>query len=135
MSAPDQVHPQLSRIQSRAFVAGVAGIVVCVILRFIFGDAVQLLRSYLFAFVFWFSIPIGCTSILMLHHLTGGWWGYPIRRLLEAGTRTFPVMALLIVPVLLGMSRLYEWAQPDKVAADSVILQIASSDVMECKVC
>ncbi len=47
-------------------------------------------------------IPLGCMAILMMHHLTGGWWGYPIRRLLEAGTRTFGVMALLFVPILSG---------------------------------
>ena len=26
----------------------------------------------------------------MLHHLTGGRWGLPIRRILEAGSRTIP---------------------------------------------
>ena len=48
-------------------------------------DTQQLFRSYLFAFVYWISIPLGCTAILMLHHLTGGWWGLPIRRILEGG--------------------------------------------------
>ena len=50
---------------------------------------------------------MGCMAILMLHHLTGGWWGYPNRRLLEAGTRTFLPMAILFIPVLLGMTELY----------------------------
>jgi hypothetical protein len=121
MSAPDNLQPRLARIQSRGLFAGGAGLLVAVILAFAMRDPQQFYRSYLFAYVFWTWIPIGCMSILMLHHLTGGWWGYPIRRLLEAGTRTFPVMALLIVPVLLGMSRLYEWAQPDKVAADPIL--------------
>ena len=58
----------------------------------------QILHAYLFAYIYWLMIPLGCTAILMMHHLTGGWWGYPIRRLLEAGTRTFGVMALLFVP-------------------------------------
>jgi hypothetical protein len=121
MNAPDNLQPRLARIQSRGLYAGAAGLVVAVILAFAMRDLQQFYRSYLLAYVFWMWIPIGCMSILMLHHLTGGWWGYPIRRLLEAGTRTFPVMAVLIVPVLLGMSRLYEWAQPDKVAADPIL--------------
>jgi hypothetical protein len=45
----------------------------------------------------------------MIQHLTGGRWGLAIRRLLEAGTRTVPVLALLFVPVLLGMSHIYPW--------------------------
>jgi hypothetical protein len=121
MNGPDNLQPRLARIQSRGLIAGAACLLVAVILAFAMRDLQQFYRSYLLAYVFWMWIPIGCMSILMLHHLTGGWWGYPIRRLLEAGTRTFPVMAVLIVPVLLGMSRLYEWAQPDKVAADPIL--------------
>ena len=43
----------------------------------------------------------------MLHHLTGGWWGLPIRRILEAGSRTIRLMAVLFIPILFGMSKLY----------------------------
>jgi hypothetical protein len=57
----------------------------------------------------------------MMHHLTGGWWGYPIRRLLEAGTRTLFAMAILFIPLLLGLSRLYAWDQPAEIAADPLI--------------
>lgn len=68
------------------------------------------LHAYLFAYVYWLMIPMGCMAVLMMHHLTGGWWGYPIRRLLEAGTRTFWAMAILFIPVALGMKELYPWA-------------------------
>ena len=34
---------------------------------------------------------IGCLSITLIHHLTGGLWGLVIRRLLEAGARTLPL--------------------------------------------
>jgi hypothetical protein len=72
----------------------------------------QILHAYLLAYVYWLMIPLGCMAILMMHHLTGGWWGYPIRRLLEAGTRTFGVMALLFIPILLGMKHIYPWVNP-----------------------
>jgi hypothetical protein len=68
-----------------------------------------LFHAYLVAYVYWLMIPLGCTAILMMHHLTGGWWGYPIRRLLEAGSRTFGYMAILFIPILLGMKQLYPW--------------------------
>jgi hypothetical protein len=81
----------------------------------------QFLRSYLFAFLFWTGISIGCLSILMIHHLSGGLWGLLIRRLLEAGARVIPFAALSFVPVLLGLPRLYVWARPAAVAADKIL--------------
>jgi hypothetical protein len=80
----------------------------------------QVLHAYLLAYVYWLMIPLGCTAILMMHHLTGGWWGYPIRRLLEAGTRTFGVMALLFVPVVIWMKQIYPWVNPPKDMADDL---------------
>jgi hypothetical protein len=72
----------------------------------------QILHAYLLAYIYWLMLPLGCTAILMMHHLTGGWWGYPIRRLLEAGTRTFGVMALLFVPIVIWMKQIYPWVNP-----------------------
>src|SRR5262245_39872613 len=81
----------------------------------------QLLRSYLIAYLFWFGIALGCLPLLMLHHLVGGNWGFAIRRILEAGTRTLPLMLALFVPILLGIHSLYEWSNPDAVAADNAL--------------
>jgi hypothetical protein len=69
----------------------------------------QALHSYLFAYVYWFVIPMGCMGLLMLHHLVGGWWGLPLRRFAEAGTRTLPLTAALFLPVIFGMSKIYSW--------------------------
>ena len=69
----------------------------------------QLAHAYLVGYIYWLMIPLGCTAILMMHHLTGGWWGYPIRRLLEAASRTFGLMAILFIPILLSMKTLYPW--------------------------
>src|SRR5437762_6815681 len=80
----------------------------------------QLFRSYLIAYLFWFGIALGCLPLLMLHHLVGGTWGFVIRRILEAGTRTLPLMIVLFIPILLGMHSLYEWSHPEVVAQDPV---------------
>ena len=42
---------------------------------------------------FWTGIAVGSLALLMLQHLTGGGWGFVIRRVLEAATRTLPLMA------------------------------------------
>src|SRR5262245_19222792 len=84
-------------------------------------DHDQFFRSYLVAFLFWLSISLGSTGIVMLHHLTGGGWGFIVRRVLEAGMRTIPLMALLFLPLLLGLHGLYSWTRPELVAADEVL--------------
>jgi hypothetical protein len=119
MNGTTTARAQFDRVQRIALSSGAIGLVLSS--AFAIRNSAQFFRSYLFAYVFWLAIPMGCMAILMLHHLTGGWWGYPIRRLLEAGTRTFVWMAVLFVPVLLGMSHLYKWAQPAEVAADPML--------------
>jgi hypothetical protein len=53
--------------------------------------------------------------------VTGGAWGAVVRRVLESATRTLPLMALLFVPLALGLPRLYVWARPEAVAHDALL--------------
>lgn len=68
--------------------------------------------SYLFAYTCSLAIPLGSLPIWMLHNQTGGAWGLVIRRYLEAATRVIPFMAILFVPILLGLKHIYVWADP-----------------------
>jgi hypothetical protein len=111
-------HP-LHRVQRTAVGVGAAAILVCALAGFL--DPTQLLRSYLVAYLFWVGGALGCLAILMIYHVTGGAWGVAIRRLLESGAQTLPVMALLFIPIALGLGRLYEWAQPEHVAHDPLL--------------
>ena len=99
---------------------GIAGIVVCVV-GAIF-NPVQFFRSYLIGFLFWAGVALGCLAILMLYHMVGGKWGFLIRRILEAATRTFPLLAILFIPILFGARDLFPWARPEVVRADAVLL-------------
>jgi hypothetical protein len=78
------------------------------------------LHSYLIAYLFWLGITLGSLALLMMQHLTGGRWALVIRRILEAGTRTLPLMAVAALPLLVGMKTLYSWARPGQ--DDPVIL-------------
>jgi hypothetical protein len=77
--------------------------------------------AYLFAEVFFVGLSLGSLGILMIHHLTGGYWGYGVRRFLEAAVGNLPLLALLFVPVLFGLSELYPWRHPDIVAAHELL--------------
>ena len=80
----------------------------------------QGMRSYLFAFLFWIGVAIGCQSILMIHHLSGGRWGLGIRRLLEAGSRTLRYAWIGFLPLALGVTKIFPWTHPD---ANDLLLQ------------
>jgi hypothetical protein len=116
MNAQDTARPTIDRVQKLALACGVLGLILAVALGF--ANWQQFFRSYLVAFVYWMVYAMGSLAILQLHHMTGGRWGLPIRRILEAGTRTIPAMTVLFVPVLFGMSRLYPWMQADSLGDD-----------------
>jgi hypothetical protein len=121
MNASDLSLSQFDAIRKRALAVGLVAIVLC--LAGMLFNRQQFFRSYLMAYLFWVGIPLGCFAIVMLHHLVGGAWGFVIQRLLESGIRTFPLMALLFLPVFLGMQDLYLWAQPEVLAADPILQQ------------
>ena len=83
----------------------------------------QALRSWLLGFIFWGGIALGCLGVLMLQYLTGGAWGVVIRRILEAGTRTLPVIILMFIPLAIGVGTrsFYEWTH--LTTADPVMAQ------------
>jgi hypothetical protein len=113
------LQPSWDRLQQRALMVGAGGIVLCGV--GILLNPTQFFRSYLLAYLFWLGIPLGCLAVLMLHHLVGGAWGAVIRRVLESGTRTLPLLALLFVPLLFGLHDLYSWARPETVATDELL--------------
>ena len=81
----------------------------------------QFFFSYLFAYLFWLGLSLGCFLVTMMHQLSGGRWGYPTRRFLEAGFMVLPLMLLLLIPIFFGMPSLYPWARPAEVAAEKVL--------------
>ena len=109
----------LDRFRRRALVVGVVFLLPC-IAGWFFSPG-QFFHSYLLAYIFWVAIALGCLAILMLQHVTGGAWGLVIRRLLESATRTIPLMALLFLPLALGMRVLYVWARPEGVSRGAIL--------------
>jgi len=68
-----------------------------------------IMRGWLSGFVLWTGASLGCMALLMVSHLSAGKWGLAIRRILEAGSRVFPVMAVVGVPILFYARNLYPW--------------------------
>ncbi len=114
------VNVDLRKFQRIALIVGIIGIV-ALLLGFFTTTPQQFLRSYLVGFLFWNGMALGCFGLVMIQYMTGGAWGMVIRRALEAGTRTWMLCALLVLPILLGVHQLYSWAQPEIAMHDRVI--------------
>ena len=112
-------------IQQRSLVIGALGAVASIAGAFLAPDSFY--SAYLIGFMFWLGLSLGCMAILMLYHLVGGKWGTVIRRILEAGMTTLPLMAVLFIPIVLNFRRLYMWARPEELAKDQKLADIAGS--------
>ena len=106
LSPPDVV----KKISQRSLVIGVVFAVISIALALKTPD--EFYRAYLLGFMCWLGVALGSMAILMIRHLTGGGWGTVIRRILGAAMRTLPLLAVLFIPVILGIRHLYMWAQP-----------------------
>jgi hypothetical protein len=111
--------PALARLQRWGLVAGFWGLLAGVVGAFLNLD--QFFRSWLIGFLFCLGLTMGSLALLMLQHMSGGQWGLVGRRVFEAASRNVPFVALLFVPLLFGLPRLYAWARPDEVRVDHIL--------------
>ncbi|MEP6741370.1 MAG: hypothetical protein ABJB61_02645 [bacterium] len=114
---------ELKRLPQRALPLG--ALLFAVLLIGFFLNRAQFFRSYLFAFSFWSGISIGSLALLMLQHLTSGGWGLVIRRVLEAATRTLPLMLLLFLPIIAGAHWLYPWTHSEEIVKNPALVEKA----------
>ncbi|MDZ4803640.1 MAG: hypothetical protein SGI90_02100 [Candidatus Eisenbacteria bacterium] len=110
---------RLASLSQRSMIVGIIGILASAAGLFLARE--QFFRSYLTAFFYVAGFGIGSLGILLLHSVVGGNWGVTVRRLLESGARTIPMVGLLFIPLIFGMHDLYLWARPEVVAGDLLL--------------
>jgi hypothetical protein len=66
-------------------------------------------QAWLAAYLFWVGLPLGALYLTLAHGLTGGAWGITLRPALLAMLRAMPLLALFLVPVLIGAKQIYAW--------------------------
>jgi hypothetical protein len=114
---------QIEHLQRPTRIVGTVLLLVSVLIGFTNWD--QFFRSYLFAYTYCIGIALGCMVILCIYHLAGGAWGAVTRRIMEAAIRMLPILALLFIPIAIGIHSLYEWSHLDVVNADEALKQKA----------
>jgi hypothetical protein len=127
MTPADSAVEQVGQWQRRSLLVGIAATLLA-ITGFIL-DRGQFLRSYLFGYLYWLGMAVGCLGILLLHHTVGGKWGMMIRRMCEAGARTLPYMIILLIPVMLNLPALYPWARPEAARDANLVAKSAYLNV------
>lgn len=120
MPQPTEQSTSLERYRRPALLITVIGFALAAVGAWL--DLEQFWRSYLLAYLFWLQIGLGCLAMVMLHHLAGGQWSALIRRIMETGAMTLLPLAALFLPLLLGLSVLYPWADAEH-AQHSLLLQ------------
>jgi len=76
-------------------------------------DAPQFYFSYLVAWVFCLALALGGLFFVMIHHITRSFWAVSVRRIAEALAMSFPLLALMSIPILFGMHDLFHWSHHD----------------------
>jgi len=94
-----------------SFALGVVGIAATLIGTR--SDPTQAFGSYLFAYLLFLVLALGSLFFVVLHHITGARWGVAVRRIAEASMSTLPLFALLFVPLVFGMTHVFEWMSPE----------------------
>ena len=112
------VPADLELYRGRALKLGGVGLLACAIGLVV--DRDHFFRSWLVAYLLFLGIALGSMGLMMIQHLSGGAWGV-FRRIFEAASRTLPLLALLFLPVVLGMTTLYPWTHEDHVLKDEIL--------------
>jgi hypothetical protein len=122
----DLMAPAVVRtIQRRSLLVGIVAGVIAIVGLIL--QRQEFFAGYLLGFMAWLGVTLGCLAILMVQYMTGGRWGLVIRRILEAGSRTLPLMAVLFIPILFGVRALYPWARPEEVAKEKYLQLISAA--------
>ncbi len=82
--------------------------------------------SYLAAFALVLTISLGALFFTIIHHLTRATWSAGLRRIAENFAGLMPVVAVLFVPVVLGIHELYHWSHEAAPLHDPIIGHKAS---------
>ena len=113
MTPSDTLRRQMDSVQKSVLFVGIAALAVSAV--GLFTDAAHFWQSYLFAYIFWSGLTLGCLGIFFLHNVVGGNWGVAIRRLVESGLQTLPLMFVLAIPIFLALGSLYVWTDANYV--------------------
>ncbi|NQV15520.1 hypothetical protein HQ531_08695 [bacterium] len=103
----------------KAIIVGFIGLVLSIFGAFM--DHSKFFQAYLVAFTFFTTIGLGGLFFVLMHHVTGAYWGVVMRRVAENLAYTLPLMGLFMIPLFFGMHDLFHWSHAEVVAQDEIL--------------
>ena len=88
---------------------GFVGILGCILGAAMHGTRAQFAFSWLFAFMYFFTLCAGSLFWILVHHATDAAWSVVVRRVLENLAGLLPAVFLCLIPVLLCAHFLFHW--------------------------
>jgi hypothetical protein len=81
----------------------------------------QFYFSWLVSFLFFLSLALGALFFVLIQYASQGAWGIVVRRIGETIFATIPLMAVLFIPIVLGLHELFEWSHPGVTEHDPLL--------------
>ena len=85
----------------------VVGLILCLIGAMV--SPLQFSYSWLFGFIYFFTLCCGCLFWIIVHHATDAEWSVVVRRQLENIALLLVALAIFAIPILLLRHQLFEW--------------------------
>lgn len=113
--------PKESKIVQGLYTISAASLLASLIGYFVLEDKAQFFYSWLMAFAYVASIGLGALAFVVIQHVTRSKWSVAIRRVPEIIVSNLWVLAILFIPVALGIGSLYHWSHHEAVEADHLL--------------
>ncbi|MDP7031468.1 MAG: quinol:cytochrome C oxidoreductase [Gemmatimonadota bacterium] len=111
-----------TRVTRIAAGVGGAGLIASLLLGFSDGGLTpRFFSSYLVNFSYFLSLTLGALFFVLIQHVTLAGWSVAVRRFAEVVAATAPQLALLSIPLFLGLDKLYPWAVPGAADHDALL--------------
>jgi hypothetical protein len=110
LPAPEGEYFETSRFAGLSFLlatGAVVGLILCLIGAFV--SPLQFSFSWLFGFIFFFTLCCGCLFWTIVHHATDAEWTVVVRRQLENIALLLIALAFFAIPILLLRHQLFTW--------------------------
>ena len=121
----NQFPPAWAGIARSALIAGglaLLGLIIGSVFHVLSGSPKLFYQAYMYGWMFWMAVTLGCFVFLLLTNITRATWGFPILRLMEAGSKLLPFMGILFLPIIfnayMGSHSIYPWADYAAAHAD-----------------
>lgn len=109
--------PGFLKWKNASLLLAIIGVVTSLVLMFNPSSHQFMLNSWVFGFMFWVLVTLGCLGLNLLYNSIKGSWSTSVFRLMEAGSswQMFFVLFICMIPVFMNMPAIYEWADPSKI--------------------